>query len=130
VSVGGVGRSGKIKIVIGDCHGISVPEIKDQETREGRKKPEKFDWGLGQIFAPKKILKIDFSKNFSLFCIFFFCFFNRELTRTENTKNEHRGKPLGESVSDTQIKKGIQRNDESERKPDDDQTKKKKKNQT
>jgi hypothetical protein len=27
VSVGGVGRSGKIKIVIGDCHRESVPEI-------------------------------------------------------------------------------------------------------
>jgi len=54
----------------------SVPEIKVKETREGRKKPEKFDWGLGQIFAPKKILKIDFSKNFSLFCIFFFSFFS------------------------------------------------------
>ena len=57
VSVGGVGRSGKIKIVIGDCHEESVPQIKVKETREGRKKPERFAWGLGQIFDPRKFFQ-------------------------------------------------------------------------
>jgi hypothetical protein len=57
VSVRGVGRSGKIKIVIGDCHGESVPQIKVKETRVGIKKPEKFDWGLGQIFDPQKFFE-------------------------------------------------------------------------
>ena len=57
VSVGGVGRSGKIKIVIGDCHEKSVPQIKVKETREGRKKPERFAWGLGQIFDPRNFFQ-------------------------------------------------------------------------
>jgi hypothetical protein len=37
VSVGGVGRSGKIKIVIGDCHGISVPEIRGSVLEQEQK---------------------------------------------------------------------------------------------
>ena len=57
VSVRGVGRSGKIKIVIGDCHEESVPQIKVKETREGRKKPERFAWGLGQIFDPRNFFQ-------------------------------------------------------------------------
>jgi len=37
VSVRGVGRSGKIKIVVGDCHRESVPEIEGSVLEQEQK---------------------------------------------------------------------------------------------